>query len=234
MKRILHKHPLAIRWFHWINFPILAIMIWSGMLIYWANDIYRIGVWRITLFHFFPQWFYNLLGFKFRLAEGMAWHFAAMWVFAVNGIVYVLYTIISGQWRYLVPNRHSFGEAWHVIKYDLHLTRIAPPPGKYNAAQKIAYTAIVLMGGGSLLTGLAIYKVSQFSWLAALLGGYEWARFEHFWLTIGYVLFFLVHVVQVILAGWNNFRAMVTGYEVVKEPARGFDITPPAMPKESI
>ena len=71
-----------------------------------------------------------------------------------------------------------------------------------------------MMGVGSLLTGLAIYKPVQFAWLTSLLGGYEWARFEHFWLTIGYVLFFLVHVAQVIKAGWNNFRAMVTGYEI--------------------
>ena len=43
MKRLEKKHPLAIRWFHWINFPALTVMIWSGMLIYWANDVYRIG-----------------------------------------------------------------------------------------------------------------------------------------------------------------------------------------------
>ena len=71
------------------------------------------------------------------------------------------------------------------------------------------------MGAGSLLTGLAIYKPVQLGWLTRLLGGYEWARWEHFWLTVGYVLFFIVHIAQVIRAGWNNFRAMVTGYEVV-------------------
>jgi thiosulfate reductase cytochrome b subunit len=74
------------------------------------------------------------------------------------------------------------------------------------------------MGAGSLVTGLAIYKPTQLAWLTALLGGYTWARAEHFTLTIGYVLFFFIHITQVIRAGWNNFRAMVTGYEVV--PAR--------------
>jgi hypothetical protein len=43
MKKIVKKHPLATRWFHWINFPVLAIMTWSGLLIYWANDVYRLG-----------------------------------------------------------------------------------------------------------------------------------------------------------------------------------------------
>jgi hypothetical protein len=75
------------------------------------------------------------------------------------------------------------------------------------------------MGAGSLLTGLAIYKPVSFGWLTALLGGYEWARWEHFWLTVLYVLFFVVHVVQVILAGWNNFRSMIIGYEVVEADA---------------
>ena len=69
------------------------------------------------------------------------------------------------------------------------------------------------MGFGSLITGLAIYKPTQFSWLIGLLGGYRAARFEHLWLALGYVLFFLIHIVQVIRAGWNNFRAMVGGYE---------------------
>jgi len=95
------------------------------------------------------------------------------------------------------------------------LSKVHPPPRKFNGAQQIAYTSVILMGVGSLLTGLAIYKPVQFAWLTSLLGGYEWARFIHFWLTVGYVMFFIVHLVQVIKAGWNNFRAMVTGYEVV-------------------
>jgi thiosulfate reductase cytochrome b subunit len=71
------------------------------------------------------------------------------------------------------------------------------------------------MGLLMLLTGLAIYKPAQLYWLCAMLGGYEWARAEHFIITILFVLFFAVHIIQVILAGWNNFRGMVTGFEVV-------------------
>ena len=70
------------------------------------------------------------------------------------------------------------------------------------------------MGFGSLITGLAIYKPTQLHWITTLLGGYEMARWLHFLLTIGFCGFFLVHVGQVILAGWNNFRAMVSGYEL--------------------
>lgn len=212
---MIRKHPRAIRWMHWINFPLLALMIWSGLLIYWANDVYHIGP-----LHFFPKWFYNAFGIPHRLAEGMALHFFLMWFFAINGIAYALYTVISGEWRYLVPDRHSFREAMQVTLHDLHLSRAHPSVhGKYNGAQRISYTAIILMGGGSLITGLAIYKPVQFAWLVQGLGGYPAARLEHFLLTVGYALFFVVHILQVIRAGWNNFRSMVTGYEETNDVA---------------
>jgi thiosulfate reductase cytochrome b subunit len=217
MKRIKEKHPLVIRWAHWINFPMLMIMIWSGLLIYWANAKYGISLFGHTFIQFFPKSFFKALNIPYRLAEGMAFHFLFMWFFAINGFVYVLYTIISGEWRQLLPNRHSFKEAWQVLLHDLHIKRSLPPQNKYNAAQRIAYTSIIVMGFGSLVTGLAIYKPVQFYWLTWLCGGYHLARIEHFALTIGYVLFFVIHIVQVILAGWNNFRSVVSGFEIVKD-----------------
>jgi thiosulfate reductase cytochrome b subunit len=215
-KTVIKKHPLAIRWFHWLNFPILLCMIWSGLLIYWANDEYFIKIGGKEVFHFFPEGFYKTLGIPFRLAEGMNWHFLFMWLFFINGLLYIVFTVASGQWRYLLPNRRSFKEAWLVILHDLHIKKSEPQYLKYNAAQRIAYTSVIVMGIGSLITGLAIYKPVQFSWLTWLCGGYKAARLEHFILTIGYVLFFLVHIIQVMKAGWNNFQAMITGFEIIK------------------
>ena len=217
MKRIEKKHPLAIRWFHWVNFPVLMVMIWSGILIYWANDVYRVGFGDRTLIKFFPNSFYEFFHLKQRLAEGMAWHFLFMWAFILNGIAYVLYTAISGEWRYLLPNRGTMREAFEVVLHDLHLSKKPLPKKKFNGAQQIAYTSIILMGAGSMFTGLAIYRPVQFGVIAMLLGGYKLARFIHFWLTVGYCLFFVVHIIQVIRAGWNNFRAMVTGHEIVTD-----------------
>ncbi len=219
MKKIIHKHPLAIRWFHWLNFPILTIMIWSGLMIYWANDVYRVGFGSTTLLKFFPESFYDLLGLKFKLADGMSMHFVFMWFFALNGVAYVLYTAFSGEWRYLLPNRRSFGEAWQVVLHDMYLSKKPLPERKFNGAQQIAYTSVIVMGLGSLLTGIAIYKPIQFATLTWWLGGYAWARVWHFALTVGYVLFFGIHIMQVIRAGWRNFSAMVTGFEVKDLPA---------------
>lgn len=218
MQRLELKHPRPVRWMHWLNVLLLSGMIWSGLLIYWANDIYTIELGGKTLFHFFPDWFYRAFGLRARLAEGMAWHFFFMWGFALNGLAYVTYTFLSGEWRYLVPNRQSFRDAWQVLLHDLRLSKEEPPKRKFNGAQQFAYTGVILMGAGSLLTGLAIYKPVQFHWLTMLWGGYPSARFAHFALTVGYVLFFLVHISQVIRAGWNNFRAMICGCELVESP----------------
>ena len=214
-KRLEKKHPLAIRWLHWINFPLLAMMIWSGLLIYWANRVYGIRIFGYEIFHFFPEEFFEFLGIPYRLAEGLQLHFFFMWLFAVNGLIYVVYLAVSGEWRAILPVPGSFGRAIRVALYDAKIVKKLPPQGKYNDAQRIAYSAVILMGAGSVITGLSIYKPLQLAWLTSLLGGYEWARWMHFWLTILFVLFFLIHIVQVVAAGWANFRSIITGYDIV-------------------
>ena len=85
--RVEYKHSLAARWMHWINFPLLFLMIYSGILIYWADSqheglnahhVYRVGIGDWTLFRFFPRWFYNRLRLKYQLAQGLAYHFFFM------------------------------------------------------------------------------------------------------------------------------------------------------------
>ena len=224
--RLDRKHPLAIRWMHWVNFPVLFIMIWSGLLIYWNDSdnayrhphaVYRIGIGKITLFRFFPEWFWKAINAPYHVTQGLGHHFFFMWIFAANGVAYVTFLAISGEWRFLIPQKHSLREAIQVTLVDLHLRKGLPPQTKYNGAQRIAYTAVILMGLGMLVTGLAIYKPTQLHWLTTMLGGYEMARWEHFWITMGFVGFFVIHVAQVILAGWNNFRSMVSGLEIKSE-----------------
>jgi thiosulfate reductase cytochrome b subunit len=220
------KHPLAIRWMHWVNFPVLFTMIWSGILIYWndsdnaykhPHEVYRIGLGPLTVFRFFPVWFYKLIDAPYHVTKALGYHFFFMWVFAINGLLYVTFLLWSREWKFLAPTKASIGEAIQVTLVDLHLRKGLPPQTKYNGAQRIAYSSVILMGFGSLVTGLSIYKPTQLHWITSLLGGYEMARWLHFWLTIGFCGFFLVHVGQVILAGWNNFRAMVSGYELRRD-----------------
>jgi thiosulfate reductase cytochrome b subunit len=205
LKKSHLKHSLWVRWTHWINFPLLSLMVGSGILIYWANGIYR---------PFFPKWFYDFFHIDHRLAEGMWLHFNVMWLFLINGLIYVGYLAASGEWRELLPEPKSIGEALQVTLYDLGLIKTAPPQGKFNAAQRIAYTSITIMSALLILTGLAIYKPVQLHWLTSLFGGYECARFIHFLLMLGVVAFFIVHVAQVIRAGFANFSAIITGFEV--------------------
>jgi thiosulfate reductase cytochrome b subunit len=221
--RLERKHPLAIRWMHWVNFPVLFTMIWSGILIYWNDSdnayrhphaIYRVGIGKLTLLRLFPEWVYRQMNVPYHVTEGLGYHFFFMWIFALNGIAYVLFLALSGEWRFLVPERRSLRDAIQVTLVDLHLRKGLPEQTKYNGAQRIAYTSVILMGAGMLVTGLAIYKPTQLHWLTSLLGGYEMARWLHFWITMSFLAFFMVHVGQVVLAGWNNFRAMVSGREI--------------------
>jgi thiosulfate reductase cytochrome b subunit len=170
------KHARVIRWTHWLNIPFLSLMVWSGLLIYWANDVYRIGWGGVTLVRFFPRWFYDALGIPGRLAEGMSIHFAVMWLFAANGLCYVIALALSGEWRNILPDKDTPREALGVVLHDLGLRKEPLPARKFNGAQRIAYTGALLLGAGSIVTGIAIYKPVQASRPTEAMGGYEVAR----------------------------------------------------------
>lgn len=216
-EEIVLKHRRGNRWMHWINFPLLSIMIWSGLRVYWANRAYSIGS-----FELFPNAFNEALGLERKLAKGMAFHFTFGWLFTLNGVAYGLYLWRTGGWRKLVPDRQHFREAIDVVLHDLHLRKTSPVQGKYNAAQRLTYTAVLAMGVLIIVTGFAMYKPTQLSWLTAVFGGYKGARLIHFLTTMGFVAFFLLHLVQVGRAGWSNFASMITGYE--KRKKREIDV----------
>lgn len=176
---IKEKHSRVLRVTHWLNLPLLGLMIWSGVLIYWADQAF------LPL----PESMVQKLNINHRLAEGMGWHFLVMWPFGLNGLIYVIYLLLSGEWKRT----------------------------KYKLLQKIAYSGVLMMALGSLLSGLAIYKPVQLGWLTELLGGYRTSRLIHFIMMLGLIFFIFIHVTQVIRAGWNNFRSMLAGYEIEKD-----------------
>jgi thiosulfate reductase cytochrome b subunit len=140
-----------------------------------------------------------------------------MWLFTFNGLIYVLYLIVSGEWREVVPLKRSFRDAIDVVKHDLKMIDTLPPqPGKLNGAQRIAYTSALILGALAVITGIAIYKPVQVQWLTEALGGYWFARLEHFIIMIALSLFIFVHLAQVFRAGWANLRGMMAGYDEVQ------------------
>jgi thiosulfate reductase cytochrome b subunit len=188
-------HPLVVRICHWVNLLAIFIMIFSGWRIYDASPI----------FHFsFPAGL-TLGGW---LGGALQWHFAAMWLLAINGMVYVLYGILSGHFR------HSFFplKLRAILQEFANLLhgRISHALGVYNAIQKLAYLGVILLGITLVLSGLAIWKPVQFQELAALMGGYDGARVVHFFAMAGVVGFIVIHVFMVMLVP-RTLPPMFTG-----------------------
>jgi len=189
-------HPLAVRITHWINVLAILIMVTSGWRIYNASP-------------FFPFRIPSELTLGGWLAGALQWHFAAMWLLVLNGIVYVTYGIVSGHFkRKLLPIRpraifHDVREALRgkLAHEDLYV---------YNAAQRAAYLVIILCGVVLVLSGLAIWKPVQLQEITAIFGGYEGARVVHFLTMALLVLIVVVHVLMVILVP-RTFPTMITG-----------------------
>lgn len=210
------KHSLALRWMHWLNFPLLMIMMYSGMRIYWADlqEPYAFGIGGWTLFEFWPDGVNSALELERKLASGIAYHLTFGWFFVLNGLAYLIYLSRRGEWRHIVPDRQGLIDARKTVAHDLHLRSDKPVQGKYNPAQQITYTLVIVISALLVVSGFAIYRSGQLAWLEAAFGGYDYARFVHFACTILLLLFFFVHIVQVIRAGWANFASMITGFRV--------------------
>src|SRR5713101_5889158 len=105
---------------------------------------------------------------------------------------------------------------WSMVRHYFFFGPKPPVKEAYNPLQKHAYTSAIWLGVLSVLTGIAIWKPVQFSWLAWMMGGFHYARLWHF-LTMWAILAFVFgHLVMVVLHGWNNFVSMLTGWK--KDP----------------
>jgi len=189
-------HPLVVRVTHWVNVLAVLTMITSGWQIYNASPLFRFE---------FP----SAITLGGWLAGGIQWHFAAMWLLALNGIAYVAYGIVSGHFRRkLLPVApgavlHDIGEALRgrLAHQDLAV---------YNAAQRAAYLALIVCLALLVASGLAIWKPVQLHGLAALMGDYEGARYVHFFAMAAVAFIVAVHVLMVILVP-RTFPTMITG-----------------------
>lgn len=188
-------HPLAVRAAHWINAFAMACMLTSGWAIYNASPILPFQ---------FPAWA-TLGGW---LGGAIAWHFAAMWLLVVNGLLYALYGITSGHFhRDFLPIRASdlMRDAGRALTF-----RLRHEGGRYNAVQRFAYVVVLLLGVLAVASGLSIWKPVQLAWLVGLFGDFDFARKVHFAAMAGIVGFVAIHLLLVLLVP-RTLLPMVTG-----------------------
>jgi thiosulfate reductase cytochrome b subunit len=189
-------HPAWVRVTHWINALAMFVMIGSGWQIYNASPL-------------FPFVFPPAITLGGWLAGALLWHFAAMWLLAVNGLVYVVLGLLTGRFRRkLVPIRP--GEVLADAKAALTGKLAHDDLSVYNAVQKLLYVGVILAGIVIVLSGLAIWKPVQLQELTAVFGGYDAARYVHFFAMAVIVGFLVVHVIMAVLVP-KALRAMITG-----------------------
>jgi Ni/Fe-hydrogenase b-type cytochrome subunit len=209
---LVRRHHWIVRLTHWATVLLLAGMITSGLQIYEAYA--RFGDKGSAAY-------VNALeGTRFPatvrlggwLAGALNWHFALMWPLVAFGLLYMGYLAASGEWRSLLFRPSDIPGAIQMMKYYLHLRRDHPAQGKHNPLQKLAYSSVVVLGVLAVLSGLSIYKPTQLGWLTALFGGFQLARYWHFWIVWAFVAFSIVHVVLVFVVDPASLRAMLSGW----------------------
>ena len=189
-------HPGWVRVCHWINAIAILAMIGSGWQIYNASPLFDFTFSKqITL----GSW----------LAGALLWHFAAMWVLVINGIVYVTLGLITGRFRRkLLPITPS--QVIADVKAALTFKLAHDDLSHYNAVQKLLYAGVILCGIVIVLSGIAIWKPVQFQELTFLFGGYDYARYVHFFAMAAIVGFLVIHVLLALLVP-KSLRAMIKG-----------------------
>ncbi len=190
-------HPTWVRVTHWLNALAMFMMIGSGWQIYDASPLFS--------FLYFPR--HIALGEW--LAGALLWHFAAMWLLMLNGVVYVALGIATGRFRRkLLPIR----------PHDVVTDFIAALRGKlghddlavYNAVQRLLYLGVILAGIVIVPSGLSIWKPVQLKYLTAFFGGYDTARYVHFFAMASIVAFLTIHIALAFIVP-KSLRAMIFG-----------------------
>ena len=219
---MVKRHHGIVRFTHWVNFLVLAGMMASGLQIYGAFPHFgmrgapSLGPNPLDG-HSAPA----LLRMGGWLGGGLNIHFLLMWPLVLNGLLYLVYLLVSGEARSLVFRPRDVPRAVQMQLYYLRLRKEHPPQGKHNALQKGAYSFIVALGIVSVLSGLAIWKPVQLGVLTALFGGYEWARYWHFVAVWIFMAFIAVHVILVFAVDPASLRGMITGWYRGRFPSEG-------------
>jgi thiosulfate reductase cytochrome b subunit len=188
--------PAWVRIMHWVNAVAILLMITSGWQVYNASPLFKFS---------FPASI-TLGGW---LAGALLWHFAAMWLLMVNGLLYLTFGLATGRFRKkLLPITPSgvIADTKAALTFKLSHDDL----NRYNNVQRLLYAGIILVGIVIVLSGLSIWKPVQLQYLTALFGGYDLARYVHFFCMAAIVAFLVVHVALSLLVP-KSLRAMITG-----------------------
>ena len=189
-------HPLWLRVTHWLNVLAVVIMVMSGWRIYNASPLFDFR-------------FADSITLGGWLAGALQWHFAAMWLLAVNGMVYLLLNLGSGRLLrkfYPVSPRAVLADLLDAMRGRLSHA----DPHRYNAVQRVVYLFVMVDSVLLVISGLVLWKSVQFPLLRELLGGYEAARRVHFFAMAALLVFVAVHLTMAVLAP-RTLRTMVRG-----------------------
>src|SRR4051794_12778860 len=188
--------PAWVRILHWTNAFAMVLMIMSGWQIYNASPLFGFTFAKsITL----GGW----------LGGALLWHFAAMWILMVNGLVYLALGFSTGRFRNkLLPITPEgvISDTKAALTGKLSHDDLST----YNNVQKLLYAGVIVVGVLIVLSGLSIWKPVQLHWLTALFGGYDWARYVHFFCMAAIVAFMVVHIVLALIVP-KSLRAMIIG-----------------------
>lgn len=212
MAELVKRTHWIVRLTHWVNVVAVVIMAGSGMRIFNAHpafarpgETFRLNPWDG---HPIPDW----LTFGAWLGGARHWHFAMMWILVANGLLYLGFIYLHGEWRDLAPRRRDAHDAIEMIKFYLFVRKDHPLQGKHNALQKSAYFTMPILGVIIVLSGLAIWKPVTLGFITVLFVNYKWARFVHFAAMAVLLLLSVIHVFMVFAVDPYALRSMVTGW----------------------
>lgn len=204
----VYEHPYIVRLCHWVNTVALFVLVGSGLQIFRAFPSFGAKIPEKELLDW-PKAF-ALGGW---LGGALQWHLTFMWIYIATGVLYVAYELFSGNYRQILFVRRDIRGVWPMARYYFFFGPKPPVTEAYNPLQKLAYTSAIGLGVLSVLTGLAVWKPIQFSWLASMMGGFHLARLWHFAVMWAIIAFVFGHLVMVVLHGWTNFISLWTGWK---------------------
>lgn len=205
------RHHWVVRLTHWVNAVAVTIMVGSGLRIFNAYPKFARRGETFCCYPFEGKRIPGVLTFGGWLGGARNWHFAMMWVLVANGLLYLAFIYLHGEWRDLVPRKGDLRDTREMIRFYLARRKDHPRQGKHNALQKTTYFVLPILGIVTVLTGIAIWKPVQLALLTNVFGGYVWARYWHFVCMTLIVILSLIHVFMVFAVDPYSIRSMITG-----------------------